>query len=61
MGVARSRKGKSEHLSVKGEGYIGSEEAALMSAEGPRSMNRGCEGMRSHCSRHHLFRTAGYS
>lgn len=59
--VATGRKGKSEDLSVKEQESIGSEEAALVSAEGLKSMYTDCEGIRSHCSLHHLYRTAGYS
>lgn len=48
MGVVGSERGKSEHLSVKEQGSIGSETAASVSAEDPKSMYMSCEGIRSH-------------
>lgn len=43
----------SGHLSIKEQGSIGSEEAASISAEDPKSTYMVCEGMRNHPFLHH--------
>lgn len=50
------RKGRglhSEYLSVRKQGSIGREKAALMSSEDPKPMYMACEGLKNHSFLHH--------